>query len=348
MGMFLAYIAFYYGNRMTMALYLEKQDAQAQQIYKYESSVQCIYKCQWEEVADCFQNIRGNVMVTGMPLYVDKMNAEHMVRIFLKQTEKKEYLFIEGGMPENQGVPDSQLCVVLGKDQKRYTERIGEKDYLSICGEKYLVTGYIRAKHSSIYDNAIFLFHNRMGENTKESVDYYASTMGAYFILQSDESDFKRENDQVLSLLAEHEVYTFPIMEYDEWFYSEVLSINYRAYAYLAYLFSICMVVMVVEFWILQRKTEIAIRRIDGFSNIQIIGLIAREIAGILFATGGVILITQIILNLIHKDDFTITKMMVYLAAALLFIFVTFILLMIYPFVKIMRGNIADVIKEGR
>lgn len=43
-GMFLAYIAFYYGNRMTMTLYLEEKDTDASKIYEYEYPFRCTYK----------------------------------------------------------------------------------------------------------------------------------------------------------------------------------------------------------------------------------------------------------------------------------------------------------------
>ncbi len=348
-GMFLAYIAFYYGNRMTMTLYLEEKDTDASKIYEYEYPFRCTYNCPWNAVEACFHNVQGNLLISGMPLYLDKADAEFMTSIILRQTEADiPYQFTEGDMPEKQKIPDSVLCAVLGKDRKKYVEQINGKDYICICGEEYLVTGYICAKHSAIYDNATFLFGNRLGNRTQEAVDYYASTWGADFVLQSDNVDGKEEYKKISPILAENGVRATPMTEFDPWFSSEVESANYRVYAYLTYLFSVCMVIMVVEFWIIQRRTEIAIRRLDGFSSIQIIGMIAKEIMNILLLTSSVIFAAQILLNFINGEDFTTVKSVVQLTAVLLFILITFILLMIYPFVKIMKGSIVDVVKEGR
>ncbi len=346
-GMVLAYIAFYYGNRMTMALYLERQDADAGRMYQQELSLNCKYDCSYDEFVSCFEDIPGNLTIVGMPLYVDKLDAEHIVSIILKKEEDTPYQFVEGEWPDVKE-REKTLSVVLGVGCKKYVTSKDGKEYICICGEKYLVTGYVSAEHSSIYDNAILLFGNQLGKETKEAVDYYTSQMQMDLIFQSNTTN----SNELLELIAtKFKMQNVQYMVSDEidmwWFKSEVGSRDYRMYAYLTYLFSVCVIIMVVQFWIIQRKREIAIRRLDGYNNWQIVKMLAVDIFKILMATSGVLVAIQSILQITNGEEIAKVDIFVQLLGILFFVLCTFILLLIYPFVKIMRGSIADAIQEG-
>lgn len=345
-GMVLAYIAFYYGNRMTMALYLEQQDSNASKIYQYELPLQCTYNCSYDDMVNGFQNVFGNVMASGVPLYIDKLDAEHITSVMINQDEATPFPFIEGNMPEEKENAE-QLCVVLGKACKKYTTQRQGKDYICICGEDYLVTGYISASHSVIYDNTILLFDGRLGEHTKAAIDYYASTIGITLILQSNTIDMNEQYENVAPILDKHNIQARIVDEYEPWFSTELTSTNYRAYAYLTYIFSICIIIMVVEFWILQRRTELAIRRLDGFSTTQIIIMIALEMAKILMSTTIILFLIQVVLSLVNGEGINALEITIQLITILTFTICTFTLLMIYPIVVITKGSVVDAIQEG-
>jgi hypothetical protein len=345
-GMALAYIAFYYGNRMTMALYLEQQDATASKIYQYELPLQCTYNCSYDDMANSFRNISGNVMASGVPLYVDKLDAEHITSVMINQNEVTPFHFIEGDMPEENENPE-QLCVVLGKACKKYTKQSQGKDYIRICGEDYLVTGYISAEHSVIYDNTILLFDGRLGEHTKAAIDYYASTIGITLVLQSNTINMNEQYENVAFILEEYNIQANIVDEYEPWFSTELVSTNYRMYAYLTYIFSICIIIMVVEFWILQRRTELAIRRLDGFTTTQIIIMLAIEMAKLLALTTIILFLIQVVLSLVNGEGVNALELTIQLITILTFTICTFALLIIYPIVVIAKGSVADAIQEG-
>lgn len=343
-GLVLAYIAFYYGNKMTMALYLEQQDTDAGKIYQYELPFQCTYECTYDDMVDCLHNASGNVMAAGVPLYVDKLDAEHITTILIHQDEAEPFYFVEGNMPPKKG---DELCVVLGKACKMYTTRHRGKDYIRICGEDYLVTGYISAEHSVIYDHTVLLFDGRLGKHTKEEIDYYASTAGITMVFQSNTIDMEQQYETVAAALEKSGIQTNRLSEYEPWLSTELTSVNYRAYAYLTYIFSICIIVMVVEFWILQRRTELAIRRLDGFTTTQIIKMLASEIARLLAATTIILFLLRILLSLINGEGLDLLGITMQLITLLSFVVCTFVLLMIYPIVVIRKGSIASAIQEG-
>lgn len=346
-GMILAYIAFYFGNKMTMALYLEEQDSKKTQIYTYELPIQCQYQCEGDILANCLQDIQTGSIIMGTQLYVNRRDAECITHIIIKMPETVPWKLVSGSIPELDNINDTEPIALLGKNWESYTYAKNGEDYIEICSEEYRVTGYISAEHSVIYDNAIFLFWNNMGEKSKQNADYYASIWGETVVFQSNSVNVGKEFKTIQSMLLEKEIYVNRLTHYESWFSSEVPSINYRAYAYLTYVFCICIMVMVIEFWILQRKKEFAIRRMDGFSNIQLTGLIAKEIFKMLVLMGGVLFLIQIVFNLFEESGFTLTQVIIRFAFILLFIFVTFIFLMIYPLFKIMKGSVSETIQEG-
>lgn len=327
-----------------MALYLEQQDTDAGKIYRYELPFQCTYECTYDDMVDCLHNASGNVMAAGIPLYVDKLDAEHITTILIHQDEAEPFYFVEGNMPPKKG---DELCVVLGKACKMYTTRHRGKDYIRICGEDYLVTGYISAEHSVIYDHTVLLFDGRLGNHTKEEIDYYASTAGITMVFQSNTIDMEQQYETVAATLEKSGIQTNRLSEYEPWLSTELTSVNYRAYAYLTYIFSICIIVMVVEFWILQRRTELAIRRLDGFTTTQIIKMLASEIAKLLAATTIILFLLRILLSLINGEGLALLGITMQLITLLSFVVCTFVLLMIYPIVAIRRGSIASAIQEG-
>lgn len=241
----------------------------------------------------------------------------------------------------------SQLCAVLGEGCRLYTTEKQGKEYIRICGEEYLVTGYISAKHSGIYDSTILLFDGQLGEKTKEAIDYYALTMGITLILRSNMFDVQQQYENITEKLEENEIQTIIMDEYNPWYSTEVTSVNYRMFAYLTYLFSICIIVMVVEFWILQRRTELAIRRLDGYTSRQIIRMIAAEIVKIIGIITIVLTVLQMVLCILNGDGLDALEVSKQLVTILSFTVCTFILLMIYPVVVITRGSIAEAIQEG-
>ena len=122
---------------------------------------------------------------------------------------------------------------------------------------------------------------------------------------------------------------------------------DFYRYAYLLYLFAVVLVIMVMQLWILQRKKELAIRRAIGFTKGQIILLIAKELLKIILMTGVLCTILQIVVQKILKignySGFDLTS----ISTALLFIMVTFVLLMIYPVIKITQGDVAETIQNS-
>ncbi len=343
-GIILAYISFYYGNQMSVALYFEEVDGNASNIFNSEYAVSCQYQGSMEVLISEMQTIPTGLTMGGVALYVDKYDAECISNVIVTQTSEVPYQFVDGSMPQNLDQP----CVLLGKEHKKCTYEKNGCEYIKICGEDYLVSGYIKAEHSVIYDYAIILFWECLTENVKAQIEYLSGTEGISMILQSNEEDTKIVFQDFCEEEPELAQHVFPSSQYDSWFSTAVTSTNYRAYAYLTYLLSIFILAMVVKYWLLQRKREFAIRRMDGFSTAQLIGLVAKDILKIILLATIVIWFIQQILNYVNDVDTLAIDMIVQMISILTFVIITFCLLMIQPLCYVTKQNLSLAIREGR
>ncbi len=342
-GMILAYVAFYYGSKMSAALKLEEVDAEAANIFQSECALSCVYKEDITPLIEKLQTIPAGLMMGGVSLFYDKVDAECITHVIVTPTEEVPYKFVSGAMPQNHDRP----YAILGKAKKNETYRKNGEDYVLICGEEYCVAGYISAEHSVIYDYAYYIFWDSVTENVKEHINFISNNEVISMVLQSNTIDTREAFQDFCCNEPEYAEYLMPASDFSYWFGTEGYTTNYRAYAYLTYLLSVAILVMVTQYWMIKRRRELAIRRMDGFSSWQLIVLIAKDLLKLLLITATLICVVQQILNVVTGSDMRQVDMLVQLTSAVVFVVVTFILLMIYPIRHLLKQSVSEAIREG-
>lgn len=339
-GIVLAYISFYYAMKMSRDQLLEQRDMDAFPTYTYDVTLCMNYSVDSEQVFKLLPKEDVDLSLGVLSLYYDYAGTECLSKAYIKKPAEFPYRFVSGGLPD---FSREEPQVILGIGRKKDTFLVEGQDYIQICREPYRVTGYISAGETSIYDGLSILFWDTMGDRTKEFIEKKANDdlgLGIFLAMRSN----------TVNLQEWYTMHRDELEQVTDWvdiqyrnisteFNSQVPMGNYKSYTYLLYIFSVIVVIMVMEFWIAQRRQEFIIRRIMGYEMHQLIGLIAREIFSVLGIVAFVLAAFQLLLGVINHRTFYPTTFLLQLLAVLCFILVTFVVLMLYPIYKLGKDS---------
>lgn len=350
-GLILAYCSFYYAGRISKNLYFEEKDIKDIYHYKYELAAQTFFDSSLDDIRELFKGWDMTAIINEVHLYIDDIDATKVCRVYLQSNSQDfPYQVVSGYIPDTD-TEYAEKLVVVGKELKKYTRTEAGQDYISICKEDYKVAGYISSENSVIYDNSVILFANAIGNNCREEIENQAdgneALLGLALLLYSDEVDVNSWINNNRDLISKHFT-TFSIYpEYDVSFGlgSAIGDEGYMKYAYLLYVFSLVILMMIIRFWILERKAEFMVRRIAGYERKQLIRLIAKELAVMIFVTSLLLFLLQGLLEFINNEDISIQVQIFNIIFMILFFVITFTILMIAPIYHIVTDDI--VIERG-
>ena len=347
-GIIIAYICFSYGGQLSRKLQLERRDALMAETPGETLGVYLTYDAEGGKIIPQLVEEGISGYIDGVRLYSDAVGTEVLTTVYLSVPEPFPFEVTEGSVPSAERLQDEEPVILLGKGLRKNTYTRDGDDYYQLCGQEYKVLGYVSAENADGLDYIRCLFYENLESKVREEIDFQAARGGLSFVFKSDTKnlmEFYQEKSEQLLGIVEMMNHTSNV---EESIYLEDGGLrDFYRYAYLLYLFAIVLVIMVMQLWILQRKKELAIRRAIGFTKGQIILLIAKELLKIILMTGVLCTILQIVVQKILKignySGFDLTS----ISTALLFIMVTFVLLMIYPVIKITQGDVAETIQNS-
>ncbi len=247
--------------------------------YQYAFSVKTNTQEDFEFVSALFQKASVTIIGEDMSLYVNEENAEHLCRIIFSQTEKMNYQLSDGRFPNEKELQSGQSIVVLGDALRSNTYSRDGKDYIRICGEEYLVTGYCADKYTTIGNYSILLFAGCLGQRTMEDVWRAGNTYTQTYSLNSNSEIDRAMYSDMQKLLEKNEIKASSLVKYQKVYNGGKYRKDYLNLSYMIFGFSMFITLIVVRFWLFQRQYEFAIRRIYGYSKLQLYGMIIKELS---------------------------------------------------------------------
>ena len=349
-GLILAYSSFYYAERVSKNLFFEKQDTKKIYQYKYNLAAEIFSDSSLADMRKPFRGQNMTAVINEVHLYIDDIDEVHLCRVYLQwDSHDCPYDVVSGYIPDT-NMEYTENLVVLGKALKKDTRTRGGNEYISICNEDYQVAGYISSKNSVIYDHSVILFANAIGEHCREEIenqtDENKALLGLVLLLYSDETDINAWMNNNRDLIQKYfSVFTI-FTDYDVSFGlgSAIRDVGYMKYAYLLYVFSLVILIMIIRFWILERKKEFIVRRIVGYERGQIIRLIAKELAAMICITAIVLFLLQNLLTFINDEDISIQVQIFNIMFMVVFLMITFTASMIAPIYHIITD---DIVMDG-
>lgn len=356
LGLIIAFLGMFYGDYLYQLRELEEAETDAfsyQDQYAFSIVTSKDFNMDsalnLEALDGLLQQESVTVMTDMASLYVDAQYAEHLCYIVFAQGAGLKFHLCEGRYPTAEELEAGEPVAVLGRSMKSYTYRRDGSDYILIAGEEYRVTGYCSGKRTTITNYQVLLFYPCLGRQARQDFLRSHETYSITMVLCSDGGSVNPLYEAIKEGVEQQGLDTGGLTEYPFVFSGGQYNETHRWYSYLIYGFSLFITIVVLQYWIYQRTFEFAIRRICGYTRIQLVRYIGRElgllllsaalIAGILY--GGIGLLYYFLAGTL------LSELWLTLLRTLGIIAVTFILLMLYPLWNIYHQQALDAYRNG-
>lgn len=291
----------------------------------------------------------GNVIAKNISLfYAERKSNNRRPEIILADNENIPYELVSGRLPGTQEDDEGKRLVALGRAQYEYAYEMDGKYYATFENESYEVVGIIGNSGSDYLDNTIVFDKRCLGDNVMSAV----MNMSEYTIfIGSNYSDINETYAKVYNNIIRKDknaaIESTNISGEGRSTVAGTLKRENVRINIIVYIFCIVNCMLMSEFWIIERKKEFAIKRTYGYSQLRIIGGIARDI----IALGGTSLIIYaachiIAVNVLRIRLYTINWNMGVILSVIFINATSLIFTMIVPVYRIMRLNPAVILED--
>lgn len=256
-GIMVSYVAYWNG----MSIYRNIKYALAE-VNEYNYKKSCYIGISgitdMEMTLDKLLQLPGNIYMSDIMLYMDDEGVYRLCEILLKQDEALAY-------PVTYYDEDGE--VIIGENLVDLCFEESDKTYIMIEGNKACVAGIVSSRRSDVLDRKLILLPNALylgryvTEGDSLMAEYGSNEADVYTEIQA----FYEENCNDMDIYYE--------MSGDK--YVEVGSAHSDEKIYMVIaLFSMVNCIVISEFWILRRRSEIIVRKLWGFSDMKIFRLL--------------------------------------------------------------------------
>lgn len=349
-GLIIAFISMFYGDFLYQLKGLEQSEEDA---FSYENQfIFSIYSggdFDLDYLAGLLQQDSVTAIADGVRLYVDADYGEHWCQVVFSQGEGLKFHLCEGRYPTEEELQRGEPVVVLGKSRKRNTYQRDGRDYILIDGEEYRVTGYCSGIRTTISNGMTILFYPCLGRQAREDLLSAGGTFCIDMTLNSDSTSVKPLYDTVKAGLEKQGYRAGGLTEYPTLFFPGQYQERHQWFAYLIYGFCLFVIIVILQYWLYQRNFEFAIRRIYGYTRLQLVGYTGKELGGLLLLSGLVAVVLYGGIGLLYylQSGTILSDLWITAFRTIGIIAATFILLMIYPMWNIYRQQALEAYKNG-
>lgn len=290
----------------------------------------------------------GNVLAQGrMSVEVAQIGNTNRCEVLLAVNESTPYPMIRGHIPDKE-TDNGRNCVALGRDKYRYVYNRDGKDYITLGQEEYEVVGVIGSPVSDYWDYKIVLNIDCMSDSLKQS---FSSLSNISLTVYSNKEDIMEIYNKVYSNVVNVDntcnIVSYSKKDTGESTVSETLQKENIKTNVMVYTFCLINSIIISIFWTVQRKKELAIKRVFGFSNIRMIADIAVNLLLLMIITVIMYFVGYVLYSFIRYSTIQgmgLWSVKLILLAVGLFL-ITLVIAMIYPVVDIYRGQAYDKIR---
>lgn len=283
--------------------------------------------------------IKDNVCV-----FFNKNKENRIIDVLLNVNEETNYCFIEGRLPNKKEIREGKNVIAIGKGIKDQTYIVENKRYIDIYSIPYEVVGILGTSMSKAQDYKVVTYYNCLDNRSKTKInlnEICLSISSNNEKIDITELEKYCEMNKSLELkVADNEVLESSLLSDDK------LRGNFYI---LIFVFSIVNCMIICEFWIHQRRREIAVRKAYGYSNIQVIKLISMSMFKIVMISCVLGYILQVCISRIMEGQGIYFKWSVRnIVNVFCLILLTTVISMVVPIYKIIkRTPIQELTQKG-
>lgn len=205
--------------------------------------------------------------------YVDEKKVTCLMTVLLEANEKTNYKLISGRLPSEEEKINNEKVVAVGQKRSDAIYYKDKKQYITLSGEEYLVTGIVGTEKSDLQDYLLITYYDCLGENILKEIDKYSY----YLVVESNNESINSDINSIAALSSIDNIDT-SISKVNK--IKSGLSIeekNSISTYIIIFGFALLNCILIARFWIYQRKKEVAILLILGFGKIKILNRLIKE-----------------------------------------------------------------------
>ncbi len=328
----------------------EKENDRLEAMYqeRIEMSVITLNKSDiFTEAAD--KVTAGNLLLAGsLVLDVAEAGVNTRAEVLLAVNEELPYKLLEGHIPGTEESDFGKKLVALGRDKYKYAYEEDGKHWITIASEVYEVCGVIGSEKSDYWDYKIVMNIGCIGEKTLDTIISNRSyTIELSSNIEDINSSYERVYSNIISLAPTSKISSKIVKSTGKSTFANTLAKENFKVNVIVYIFCILNSMVMSQFWIIQRKKELAIRKTFGMSNLRIILVIAGNVLSLILTA---FIIFIVIISVMWMVNAEIVKWFAFNVVSFIVIIMTIILtaavIMIYPIYRIIRFNPAVTLSD--
>ena len=222
----------------------------------------------FEKIMEKAEGLHGIVVVEDVGMAVDEAGEEYYTSVILFADEGYKVVS-DGELQLINKIND--LDVIIGGDFEKY---VTENNKISLDGKQYNVTAVDDNSSGSEYSYSIVTWYNGLSDFSKEKL---VSAEAISIKIISD----KYQASEMFTLLREAIMELYP----DSNVYAEEIEggivydadMEYMSFYVTVYIFCVVNCMVAAQFWVMERRREIAIRKAYGFTNMRLFASLYLE-----------------------------------------------------------------------
>lgn len=281
LGLLVAFVALFDGVNIYSQV-LGKANDDGQHNYKYAMYLQIdTREGSKKDIKDLISDRKVNVKICNFLVWAEGEEGMSYMDIILTNNEKEKYVLKEGRLPDNAEIKAGENVISV---EDSYLSKLTQDNegnrFITINGSRYKVVGIMGNNISPVFSASFVTFYECLSDDMKQKI---LNSSHLDLMVESDSEDVYPVCKQIKANILKRDPQA--VVEGYEVDYEEQqveaaklqLAQSPVNIYFLIYFFAIINCIIVSEFWIEQRKREIAIRKAFGMSNLQIISMLFRE-----------------------------------------------------------------------
>lgn len=259
-----------------------------------------------QRLIEVFENIEEGNIYQAVLLNVEKDSDETPALAVMKANEDLRLEYIEGGYDASK---EYKNAVIIGETLKKKTYIRDSERYIQCNDVEFNVVGIVENKMSANIDNSFYILWDSLEGFVKEQFLTGEIMMNTSFFIKADE---KRIIDDILNAVNESvcdngsQLVSLDIEDWDPenyWFksYNKVLF-------GIGLFFSIIICFSTSYFWLVKRKSELAIRIAFGYSRLQIFGQLLLDLFRLLIPSFVITVVIQCVYSLVNQNNIIVLE----------------------------------------
>lgn len=277
----------------------------------------------------------GNILLRGKTsCAIQELNNKYRCEIIICANENLKYKCISGRLPSANET--GELEVAVGKNKYEKSKQDDRGRYLTIEAEKYYIVGILGSEKSDYWDDKIVFNINSIGNNLMEGLagerEFEISIVSANNLTEDVYSQMYSnirsvDSNSMIDSMRDRTMGTSSL--------KKSMQKNNIKTNILAYIFCLLNCMIISEFWIMQRRRDIEIKKLFGYSAFKLIKEMLNDI--IMYNIVAVVLYALIytFLKILHIQEKVMQINAVNIVVIISVMLISIISTMVLPMYKI-------------